>query len=258
MYKTFVLMLMVFSCLLHGEDFQSVNQSTEVKIRVPLIQNTDKKVLFEEPVAVGVTPSFKAHFRLQVVGNSMYIQPLKPSDRVFRVVAKGQKTQRSYVLAVTVSKDPKDVEQITVMWSEPGSEPKPALAKTPDVTPVQLVRFVSQNLYAPKYAIEPLKGARAVALNLPTSMDFIYEGAALQIKPLLAFRAGKWTVTAFDAVNKSIHEPVNIDLMNIYSRVNAYAAVSQHSFVGTTEFDNKTVIYVVTEGDFANFLNVGV
>ena len=159
---------------------------------------------------------------------------------------------------MTVSKDQKDIEQVTVVWSEPGSEAKRSITKLPDVTPVQLVRFVSQSLYAPRYAIEPLKGARAVALKLPASMDFIYEGSALQIKPLLAFKAGKWTVTAFEAVNKSVHQPIQIDLMNIYSRVSAYAALSQHSFVGTTESDNKTVIYVVTEGDFANFLNVGV
>ncbi len=249
---------MVFACVLHGEEIQRVNDGVEIKVRVPLIQNGEKKVFFEEPVAVGVTAVFKEHFRLQVIGNSIYIQPLKATDRVFRIAAKGQKTQRSYVLAVTVSKDQKDIEQVTVVWSEPGSEAKRSIAKLPDVTPVQLVRFVSQSLYAPRYAIEPLKGARAVALKLPASMDFIYEGSALQIKPLLAFKAGKWTVTAFEAVNKSVHQPIQIDLMNIYSRVSAYAALSQHSFVGTTESDNKTVIYVVTEGDFANFLNIGV
>ncbi len=258
MFKAVCTLLLFASSLLHGEEIQRVNDGVEVQVRVPLMQNVEKKVFFEEPVAVGVTASFKEHFRLQVIGNNIYIQPLKPTERVFRLSAKGQKTQRSYVLSVVVTKDPKDAEQVTVVWSAPGNEPKPTIVKLPDVTPVQLVRFVSQNLYAPKYAIEPLKGARAIALSLPASMDFIYEGSELHIKPLLAFRAGKWTVTAFEAVNKSVHKPVQIDLMNIYSRVSAYAAVAQHNFVGTTESDNKTVFYVVTEGDFANFLNVGV
>lgn len=241
-------------------EIQRVNEGIEIVVNVPVLAGSEKKVLFEEPVALGVTASFKDAFRIQSFGNSVYFQAKKATEKSFRIMAKGQHTQRTYILNIAVSAKASP-ETINVLWesaSDSELRQKQSKLQSSKITAVELVRFVSQSLFAPKFAIEPLPGARLVPLGLPENMDFIYEGSPLSIKPLLAYKAGQWTVTAFEAVNKSRTDVVEIDVMKIYSRVNAYGALAQHEYVGTSMDDNKTVIYVVTQGDFVHQLNVGV
>jgi integrating conjugative element protein (TIGR03749 family) len=243
----------------HAEEFVRFVEGQEIQVRVPFIPNVDKTVYFEEPVAVGVTPSFKEAVRVQVIGQNVYFTARSPIERTFRISAKGQRTQKTYILTVKITKSQTDAEALRIVSSEPRRTSDVLIGgKTNEVTPVELLRFVSQSLFAPKYAIEPLKGVRAVPLSLPDNLDWLYEGNSLSIKPLIAFKAGRWTVTALSAVNKSEIRGVSVlNMMNIYSRVEAYGAVAQHKSLGVTPDDNSTVIYVVTEGDLANFMRVG-
>jgi hypothetical protein len=244
----------------HAEEFVQFVEGQEIQVHVPFIPNVDKTLVFEEPVAVGVTQAFKEAIRVQVLGQNVYFTARQFTDRTFRISAKGQKTQKTYILTVKITKSQLDAEALRIVSKVQSRASDAPLfgVSTKDVTPVELVRFVSQSLFAPKYAIEPLNGVRAVPLSLPDSLDWLYEGNGLEIKPLIAFKAGRWTVTALSAVNKSTVRGIDtLNMMSVYSRVNGYGAVSQHRSLGVSPEDNSTVIYIVTEGDLANALRVG-
>ena len=252
--------LMMFVSVVNAETVVEANDGDEIRVVVPFVKNLDKKIIFEEPVAIGATGAFKNVIRTQSIGNTVYFTAKTTSDRRFRIVGKGQQSKKVYTLLVSVSERADDVDAIRVVSPGKAFGLTRSAGKS-EVTPIELVRFVSQTLFSPSYAIEPLSGVRMVGHSLPDDLDFLYEGASLDISPIRAYRAGKWTVTALKVTNKSQFEEHSLTpdgLMKIYPRVNAEGVVSQHKYLGISKDDNSSVIYIVTQGALAKNLKVGV
>lgn len=253
-------LLLIFSTPSSSTLFVEGGEGSDIVVKVPFAKNTDKKVVFDEPVALGVTSSFQKVIRTQNIGNTLYLTAINKTDRRFRLVAKGRESKKTYVLLVYVTDDQGDAEDIRIIPHGAKVSVQGGGGFSEEITPIHLTRFVSQNLYAPDYAIEPLLGARRTVISLPERIDFIHEGDGLEVSPLVAYEGGKWTLTALKVVNKSSINNYSLDrkgLMKFYPRLKAYGVVAQHKYLGVDKNDNHSVVYVITEGPLAENIKVG-
>ena len=249
----------------HATKFVQWQDGAEITVPVYEQIAEDKKIKFPEPVALGVTRAFKQYYRYQNIGSVIYLKPVSPgkTPAAIRVMAKGQKTQNTYILMVRKSSAELDAEPVEVLVSANTRStdsylPRNGLlSQKPEVTPVQLVRYASQQFYAPKYAIEPVAGVRMAPLDSDDNYDFLYPSNALSIRPIAAFTSGAFTVTALSVENKSSHLSVEIHKELFASRVNGVGVVTQHPTLGVTERDNRSAVYIVTHGDLRTNLKVG-
>lgn len=264
-YLLCVFVVMVLSAPAYATKYVQWTEGNEVII--PVFKNLpeDKKIKFPEPVALGVTSAFKQHYRYQNIGTVVYLRP-KNSEKTpsaIRIMAKGQKTANTYIMVIKKSSNNLDAEPVEVLVAASSSGAargvvkNPLLVKRQEITPVELVRYASQQLYAPQYAIEQISGVKVAPLDSSESYDFIYPGNELQLRAVAAFTSGRYTVTALSAKNKSLFVPVTVDVPRLSSRINAVASSNQHSTLGITQQDNQTAIYVVTIGPLRTNLKVG-
>lgn len=261
MYKSFIILLLFISSTVFSEEVVNVSEGQEIRISVPLINNVDKVVIFEEPISIGVSGAFKKVVRTRSIGNTVYFTAVKKSEQRFRIVGRGLKSKKTYTFLITVSESDNDIDAVRVITSTTGSSKNSkAFFSKSHSSPVELVRFVSQSLFAPSYAIEPVNGVRMVPHSLPNDLDFLYVGASLDISPLVSYKSGKWIVTALNVVNKSktLEHPLGpSSLLKFHPRVKAEGASAQHKYLGTKSNDNSSVIYLVTEGSLAKNIKVG-
>jgi hypothetical protein len=252
------LLLIVFAVNAYAEKFILWEEGSDITVKVPFTKGTDKKIRFVEPVSFGVPTDFKRYYRTQIVGSMVYLTPLVSTDKKHRVFAKGIKTGRIFILVIENSTDLSDSEDLVVNIAKPAQRKSRRLGRygSKQLSEVQLVRYASQKLYAPKYAMETIKGVKLEQLSLPDRMDWLYEGSGLDIKPIVAYSSGDLNVTAFEIKNKNPYQKISINLMNIFSRVDAVGASVQHETLGVTASDNSSALYIVTEGSLVNKLKV--
>ena len=241
-------------------------EGSEVPVAVYLQIAEDKKIKFPEPVALGVTPAFKQFYRYQNLGTVIYLMPKSPlkTPSAIRLMAKGQKTNNTYILVVRGSNNEMDSEPVDILVGSAsgrkeidGYTHQSSLLRTKQaVTPVALVRYASQQLYAPSHAIEHLNGVKTSPLDASENLDFLYPGNGLSVSPIAAFTAGNYTVTALKVRNKSSHLPVTIQLEKFATRINGVSVSSQHKSLGVSLENSETAVYVVTVGDLRTNLRV--
>lgn len=256
--KLVTLLFWFFSLTTFADEYVFWEQGGDIAVMVPLVKGADKKIVFDEPVTLGVPSDFKRFYRPQIVESVVYLTPLLKTDKKHRVFAKGLTSNRTYILVVENSSSETAAETL-IINIKPSPRKRNVFSNSTyadDISEVNLVRYASQNLYAPKHAIENLKGVKLVGLALPSRMDWIYEGSILEIKPIVSYKSSLLTVTAFEIKNKNPSEPISIDVMKIFSRVEAVSAVVQHEVLGVRGSDNKSALYIVTEGTLASKLKV--
>lgn len=244
-------------------EFAKWSEGTDVRVAIYIDAADDKKVEFPEPVALGVTESFKSAYRFQNIGSQVYIRALsKKAMKPIRVLAKGQKTSNVYVLRVETTANEHDAEDVKILITNDVSSVSRSSAggvrqRTPAVTPIMLVRYASQQFYAPRHAQEAISGVRISPLDDSEDFSFIYGRGGLQIRPLASFTYGTLTVTALKAKNVSQLQNHRIDKTSFTRRIKGIGVVTQHDMLGVDEENNQTVVYIVTNGDLRANLILG-
>lgn len=249
-------------------------------IKLTLTVGEERTVVFPDNVQVGIPPEIaSASLRTQSVGGAVYWKPSKafPSQRVYvRLVDSGHIVLFDLAAAdATPGKAAVAPEPMRVLFPEgmdlhpvkpldpnaaaSAATPAPATAAAPDeeaaapvVTPVTLVRFAAQQLYAPQRLLRDLPGINRVPMRAPKIMNTLYRGDEVQGIPVASWSGGGYYVTAVKLINQT-EGVVHLDPRRLRGDL-LYAAFQHKSLTlgpKGTETDT-TSVYLVTERPFAD------
>jgi hypothetical protein len=249
----FLLLIIFFlsSTDLFAQRFIEYEKGKEIIIKVGY-SSKDLSIDFREKFILGAPIDFKVYFRPQIIDSVLYLKVIKKTKKQFRVLIKSEKT--TFILNVQQSKEG-DNEAVIITKATKESVNN-SFSKKRQLSDVELVRFISQKLYAPKFAQEPLMGLQIVPHNLPDDLDWLYQGGGVNLSPIVSFRAGDKYVTAIKVKNKSQLRAVNLNMDNLFNRVGATSATPQHRRIGFKDEDNVTALYLVTNGSLVENIKI--
>lgn len=225
-------------------------------LNIELSSDVERKIVFPEPVRVGMRPEFAELFRQSIIENVLYITAVAEFKE--RVLAQGLESGHFYVLDVTAGPGALRAREdfvIQLRASSPGSigtDPEPPARTIPgsvsELSPIDLVQYASQSLYAPSETlIEPKPGIRRVAVK-SRLIPHLYRGGAFQAEVLAGWGAGGMYVTAVKLTNTTNQmaefEPCRIrgDFYSVTPQFRRAQAAGHR-----TDF---TVVYLLSEKPF--------
>ncbi len=120
------------------------------------------------------------------------------------------------------------------MYEDNGLKPEekksPAGASQPlPPLPVALIRYAAQTLYAPLRTVEALPGVNPLSLPSPESAASLMPSVPVDIRPLSAWGAGNYSVTALELRNRS-RKTITLDPRCLQGRF--HSAAFQHYRLG--------------------------
>jgi hypothetical protein len=247
----FVILFSLSSTDLFAQRFIEYKKGQEIIIKVGY-SSKDLSIDFKEKFILGAPTDFKVYFRPQIIDSVLYLKVIKKTKKQFRVLIKSEK--KTFVLNVQQSKEG-DNEPVVITRATKESVNN-SFSKKKQFSDVELVRFISQKLYAPKFAQEPLMGLQMVPHNLPDDLDWLYLSGGVNLSPIVSFKAGDKYVTAIRVKNKSQLRVLNLDMENFFNRVGATSATPQHRRIGFKDEDNVTALYLITNGSLAENIKI--
>ncbi len=160
-----------------------------------------------------------------------------------------------YLVDIAASTAVQDTTRIEV--SVPGGQTEtlsatasPANPKAEDpvtTDPVALTRMAAQQLYAPARLLQLPDGVYPSPVRQQATA-LLYQGAAIEATPVMAWRASELTVTAVKLVNVTGHDLI-LDPRNL--RGNWQTATFQHNVLlpqGSPR--DTTAVYLISSGSF--------
>ncbi len=252
-------------------------------IKLTLNVGEERAIVFPANVQVGMPPEIASDaLRTQSVGGVVYWKPSKAfqAQRVYvRLVDSGH-----IVLFDLAAEDPGKAasagaakpEPMRVLFPdgvdlnppkplEPGTASAAGVAPgaagevaaeaeeaAPVITPVMLVRFAAQQLYAPQRLLRDLPGISRVPMRAPKTMTTLYRGGEVAAKPVASWVGGGYYVTAVKLINQTGGR-VQLDPRRLKGDLR-YAAFQHASMtLGPKGSETDTTsVYLVTERPFAD------
>jgi len=228
-------------------------------IQIALPVNRERLVTFTVPVQVELPPDLDASLlRTQIVADTnsgtIYWTALKPF-KPHRVQVQDLVSHNVYLVDIAASTAVQDTTRIEV--SVPGGQtetqsPTASVANPPaedpvNTDPVALTRLAAQQLYAPARLLQLPDGVYPSPVRQQATTQ-LYQGAAIEATPVMAWRAGELTVTAVKLVNATGHDLI-LDPRNL--RGHWQTATFQHNVLlpqGSPR--DTTAVYLISSGTF--------
>lgn len=238
----------------------SVNSTERVKweqgqeISVELKKNVERKVVFPEKVRFAVKARYLGQFKHSLIDNMLYLTPIVEFTE--KLTLQGLVSGRFYVLQASVSEEGVragddlfvHVNEIKKDSIQDVVRGRDIPIQAPKLTPMDLVQFASQNLYAPSpELIEPSPGVRRVVIKQRTVAN-LYRGGSFRSEILASWTGGGMYVTALKLTNIStntvVFEPCRI-------RGDFYSATAQfRAAMPVGHKSDFTVIYLLSKKPF--------
>ena len=251
--KKHLLFIALLGCSLITQAAERVKWVQGEEIILELATSKERKVVFPEKVRFAVKQKYSSMFKHSLLDSSFYITPVS-SFNSEKLTLQGLESGRFYILEASVSPSSTKSDDDLIVHNEVAKSPQSNVSKnripgqSVNVTPIDLVQFASQHLYAPDEAlIEPKTGIRRVAIN-QAAIPNLYRGGEFEATTLASWVGGGTYVTAVKLTNqtKNIVEfnPCNIR-GDFYSStpqfLSAFPAGSSKDF---------TVVYIISKRPF--------
>ena len=236
-------------------------------LAISLPVGAERILVFGDPVRVGL-PSMWAKsgaLRVQSTNGAVYLKARQAFDTQ-RVQIQDLKTGRIILLDLDAKKhaSSETVRVIDDAANLPASQasdaagdaPHDAASKIPPAafgesaegapSPIRLVRHAAQALYAPARLVGATPGIHRVALDAPAALPGLLPTYPVRVRPLAAWRAGAYRVTAIEIVNRSARRTFTLDPRTLEG--DFYAASFMQDTIGPAGSDtDTTTLFVVTE-----------
>lgn len=239
---------MFYSFSVHAAERVKWEQGQE--IGVELKENVERKVAFPEKVRFAVKSRYAEQFKHSLIDNMLYITPV--TEFTEKLTLQGLDSGRFYVLQASVSEGAVKAADDLIVHINESKQGVVSESRLPihasKLTPMDLVQFASQSLYAPSAElIEPTPGIRRTVIK-HRAMANLYRGGAFKSEVLASWTGGGLYVTALKLINVTtqvvVFEPCRI-------RGDFYSATVQFkSAMPSGHKKEFTVLYLLSEKPF--------
>lgn len=221
-----------------------------IPLSVPLHVGQERIIFVDRNVRAGVPPELKGKLRIQSAGGAVYLRPEArfPSTRL---VLQDVENGAIILLDISAVKKKGSPEPVRLVYEDNGLKPeeKKSMAGTSQPLPplpVALIRYAAQTLYAPLRTVEALPGVNPLSLPSPESAASLMPSVPADIRPLSAWGAGNYSVTALELRNRS-RKTITLDPRCLQGRFHS-AAFQHHRLGAAGTPEAVTVLYLVTKG----------
>lgn len=223
-------------------------------IRVSLPVGRERLITLPGPAALHVPDDIEAVARIESIDRTLYVTalvPFAPIRVVAELIAGGQQipidlTASGGTLAVA--------PELEIFLSDPAiaeAAPGASASDQPSNDMVDLTRYASRMLYAPRRLAQPVTGISQVQLA-KGPVPSLLRGALVETAPLGQWRSADLYVTALRVTSKS-KKSQEIILENL--RGHWLAATAQHGVIGPAGSDtDTTAIYLICDRAFESCL----
>lgn len=246
----FIANLLAFTCMA-GSAFAGAVETVQwerLPLPVELLIDQERVLFTDRNVRVGVPGNVGARLRVQTAAGAVYLRanaPIEPSRLQLQDIETGEVILLD-IRASTGASDQLPPEPMRIVRDTPQPDTRSKTTKVPNATPtpVILIRYAAQNLYAPLRTIEPLNGVRRQPLTSDLALDQLLPNRPVQIRPLAAWRLDDYRVSALLLVNTQ-GSTLELDPRELQGQF--FAASFQHSTLGPAgSSSDTTVLYLVT------------
>jgi integrating conjugative element protein (TIGR03749 family) len=232
-------------------------------VRVGLSVGQERLVTLPGPVALHVPADIDTVARIESIDRTLYVTALVPFTPL-RIVAElidgGQQIPLDLVAKAGPAQGLTELEVFLpagrggkgsgqAVASGAGRDDAAATEEpaVPAANMVELTRFASRMLYAPRRLAQGMTGVQQVALSAKDAPGLV-PGARVQATPMAQWRSGDLYVTAVRVTNRSA-TPLELPLENLRGRW--VAVTAQHGRIGAagTETDT-TALYLICDRAF--------
>lgn len=208
------------------------------------------RLMFPEPVKKAVHKQDGRAWGHSLISNTLYLTPKKPFNE--RLLFQGIESKRMYVADMSAS-DAKTESVVKIHLKPEKSKSdisKRRAQQAEIVTPVDLVQYAAQTLYAPDQSmVEGLPGVRPVKVSNDTLERTFYRGGDYKARPYGSWSASGVYVTAVEMQNIR-SEALSWSVCNVRGR---YLAVAPHAGTESPVIrsGDAMMFYFVSEEPFA-------
>ncbi|EMP1178879.1 TIGR03749 family integrating conjugative element protein [Morganella morganii] len=243
---------LIWLCCLTALPVQAVElmKWERIPLSVPLHVGQERIIFVDRNVRAGVPPELKGKLRIQSAGGAVYLRPEArfPSTRL---VLQDVENGAIILLDISAVKKKGSPEPVRLVYEDNGLKPEEkkstAGASQPlPPLPVALIRYAAQTLYVPLRTVEALPGVNPLSLPSPESAASLMPSVPADIRPLSAWGAGDYSVTALELRNRS-RKVISLDPRRIQGRFHS-AAFQHHRLGAAGTPEAVTVLYLVTKG----------
>ena len=221
-------------------------------ISLPLSVGQERRLIFEQPVQVGIDPALSGKIKPEVNANNVLLT-VTEAIPVTRIRVRELGGGVTYLLDLHVSEQPG--------WTAPArivnahaltprktttALPQQALAKPQRPGYLALTRYAAQQLYAPTRLIEAQPGITRTPVTHERVRLLRY--ASVDAEPLASWQASGLYLTAVKLTNR-LRKPLTLDPRDLLGRW--HTATFQHTRLmpkGSTE--SSTAVYLVSDQPF--------
>ncbi|MAD65697.1 DUF3438 family protein [Haliea sp.] len=247
---TLIIALLAFTFAFEGEAQQHKQYQQGEPIHIAATVGQELQLMFPEPVKKAVHEQDGRAWVHSLISSTLYLTPKQRFSE--RLLFQGIESKRMYVADMSASQTPTEsvvkIHIESVRSSNHGKK-RTNQHKKAVVTPVDLVQFAAQTLYAPDESlVEGVPGVRAVKIESKTLDRTFYRGGDYQAKPYGSWSSSGVYVTAVEMQNVR-SAPLEWSVCNVRGR---YLSVAPHAGTETPILnpDEAMMFYFVSDEPF--------
>jgi len=226
----------------------------KIPIKLNLKVGKERLIHFPSPVKVGLPGRLQPMLRAQSVDGTLYLLA-NSAFKTTRVMVREIETGKVYLFDITASKESGQTNPVQIYSTDNSSgkldeteslNNKGTHPAFKQYSYVALIRFASQQLYAPARLLQNLPGiTRTPVTRKPVNL---IHGGAIEAIPLVAWRTGNLYLTALKLINQT-NQPQILDPRNI--RGTWLSAAFQHNrLLPAGDEADTTAVYLISARPF--------
>jgi len=219
----------------------------KIPIKLSLKVGHERLIHFPSPIKVGLPGRLQPLLRAQSVDGTLYLLA-NSSFEATRVMVREIESGQIYLFDIAASEKGGQTHPVQLYSAEAESDQsalpggKGASSALPQYSYVTLIRFASQQLYAPARLLRDLPGIARTPVTRK-SVSLIH-GGAIEATPLVAWRTGNLYLTALKLSNRT-DRPQTLDPRNI--RGTWLSAAFQHNrLLPAGDEADTTAVYLIS------------
>lgn len=239
-------------------DITMVWRKTPLNITVPVgtkAQAKELEVTFPEKVLFGMPADLSGKLSVMNDNKTLYLTASQPFAIHHNIVVKTQ-SGKMVLLNISASKDGGQTP-INVVYAKSGTDKKKPIATYPSkhISMQALVRYATQQLYAPKRLLKRVPGISQVGEFHGKTYKLVLDGS-LMAMPLYSFAGGGMVVTAV-LLRNNLATPVTIAPQMFCGHWVAFSPFPQSRLLAHGSRFDSTTGFFVSRNDFLSVFNAG-
>ncbi|EPE4171415.1 TIGR03749 family integrating conjugative element protein [Yersinia enterocolitica] len=231
-----------------------VVQWENIPLPVTLHIGQERIVDVGKAVRIGYPATLEGKVRLQSAGGKVFLLA-NTAFPATRIQLRDTRSGELILLDIQATQNTEPLEPVQISYAPQTSTtiktPAPVTVSTESL-PVLLVRYATQNLYAPLRTVEPLPGVTPAPVRLAKRITTLLPQQPVTAIPLASWQVNATTVTAIRLQNRS-GQRITLDPRELQGQFTA--AAFQHDWLGPHGLaEDTTVVYLVTEGPVSRAL----